>query len=480
MKIPNMKYSALFGLAALALGFTACDDIEDSNSLPQSNPQLDIVSADNASITAGPAATGTIDLEALNNSASSINIATVTEASDWPEGFIATVPYMQVSADQSFAEYHTIEATMGAEGEVLIAPDAWEEVYVTMFGKNPQTTTSYVRFPIMAVNGDQKVRMGGEDFYYGNFGVNVKPFDLFDGKIIEDTYYLINNVDNWDFSKAVKFSHSEKDPYDDPNFQAIISVNGAGYQWAIIPASTFDAGTLGKAYGVETADALAGTLVEATGADINYGVIDQAGPYMISINMETLAYDIKGAYEQLYTPGNTNGWSQAASQILTTNNYINYTGYAHLDGEFKLSTQPNWDGVSFGAGDPGKLSSEGGAGNLNAPANALYWVNANLVELTYDLTEITTIGLIGNATPAGWDASTALEPSADFLVWTGKMKLTDGEFKFRANNDWDINLGGSLTNLVQNGDNIKLTGEGTYVVTLDLSAVPYTATLTKE
>lgn len=60
------------------------------------------------------------------------------------------------------------------------------------------------------------------------------------------------------------------------------------------------------------------------------------------------------------------------------------------------------------------------------------------------------------------------------------MKLTDGEFKFRANNGWDINLGGSLTNLVQNGDNIKFTGEGTYVVTLDLSAVPYTATLTKE
>ncbi|MCM1255863.1 MAG: SusF/SusE family outer membrane protein [Duncaniella sp.] len=474
-----MKYSALFGLAALALGFTACDDIEDSNSLPQSNPQLDIVSAENASISAGPAASSVIDLEALNNSASDIAIATVATAPDWPEGFTPSVPYMQVSKDQAFETFETIDATMGAEGQVLIAPDAWEETYMTMYGKNPNATTSYVRFPIMAVNGDQKVRMGGENYYYGNFAVTVKPFDLFGGQVIEDAYYLINSVDNFDFSKAVKLAHSDKDPYDDPVFQTIINVNGAGYQWAIIPATTFTAGSLGQGYGVTNPTDLTGTLVAASGSNINYGVIDQAGPYMVTVNMETLTYEVKAAYPMLYTPGDTNGWNQAASQVLTTSNYITYEGYAHLSGGFKLSTQPNWDGVSFGAGDPGKLSSDGGAANLTVDADGLYWVSANVVDLTYTLTPITTIGLIGDATPDGWDASTALQPSADFLVWTAQVALTDGTFKFRANDGWDINLGGSLTDLTQGGDNITSPGAGTYTVTLDLTTVPYTATLTK-
>ncbi len=477
-----MKYSVLFGLAALALGFTACDDIEDGTGMPQSNPQLDLVSAENASITPGPAASAVIDLEALNNSASTVNIATVTEASDWPEGFTATVPFMQVSADQSFATYETIDATMGAEGEVLISPDAWEDAHLTLFGKNPKVSQAYVRFPIVAVNGDQKVRMGGADSYYGNFNVNVKPFDLFGGKIIEDSYYVINNVDNWDFSKVVKFSRSDKDPYDDPTFQTIINANGAGYQWAIIPASTFDAGSFGTAYGVASPEDLSGTLVETpAGETINYGVIDVAGPYMVSINMETLSYELKVAYPQLYTPGNSNGWSQTASQILTTNDYVTYTGYAHLSGEFKFSTQPNWNGVNFGAGDPGKLSADGGAGNLNAPADALFWCSANVVDMTYNITEISTIGVIGDATPGEWGASTPLTPSADFLVWTGEIEFKGtGEFKFRANDGWDINLGGSMTDLVQGGGNLPTPGAGKYLVTLDLSAIPYTATVTKQ
>ena len=137
-----MKYSALFGLAALALGFAACDDIEDSNSLPQSNPQLDIVKADNVSVAAAPAASGTIDLEALNNSASTVNIANVTEASDWPEGFTASVPFMQVSNDQSFSKVETVETTMGAEGAILVEPDAWETAHVALFGKNPKASTA--------------------------------------------------------------------------------------------------------------------------------------------------------------------------------------------------------------------------------------------------------------------------------------------------------------------------------------------------
>lgn len=476
-----MKYSALFGLAALALGFAACDDIEDSNSLPQSNPQLDIVKADNVSVAAAPAASGTIDLEALNNSASTVNIANVTEASDWPEGFTASVPYMQVSNDQSFSKIETVETTMGAEGAILVEPDAWETAHVALFGKNPKASTAYVRFPVIAANGDQKVRMGGEDYYYGNFSVTVKPFDLFNGQIIEDSYYLITNVDNWDFSKAIKFSRTDADVYDDPEFSVVANVNGAGYQWAIIPASTYDAGTLGAAYGVADPAEMAGTLVATpAGQTITYGLIDAVGPHMIKINMEKLTYETTLAIPQLYTPGDSNGWNQGASQILTTNDYVTYTGYAHLSGGFKFTSQPNWDGINYGNAGNGNLSTAGDAGNLTVDADGLYWCNANIVSLTYALTEIKTIGLIGDATASGWDASTPLQPSADFLTWTATVELKDGGFKFRANDGWEVNLGGSLTDLKQDGDNLTSPGAGKYVVTLNLNAVPYTATITKQ
>lgn len=478
-----MKYPILFGLAALAIGFTACDDIEDSNSTPQSNPQLDLVSADNVTVTQGPAASSTIDLTALNAADADIDIAKVTEATDWPEGFIAEVPYMQFSKTEDFKTFATIDATMGAEGSVIVQPDAWEEAYKELIGKNPNAAPVYVRFPVIAVNGNQKVRMGGEDYYYGNFGVTVKPFDVFDGQIIEDSYYLITNVDNWDVTKAIKFTHSDKDVYDDPVFTLVTDVNGAGFEWAIIPATTFDAGALGTAYGVTDQTEAAGSLVEVpAGSTITYGLIDEAGPHMFTINMLDLAYDAKLAYQQLYTPGNSNGWNFGASQILTTTNYANYTGYVHLNGEFKLTSDMDWNHGNWGAGQGAGNLASGSQNNLQLPAegDGLYWLDVNILELKYTATYISTIGIIGDATPAGWDASTALTPSADFLTWTGTMALKGGEFKFRANNGWDINLGGELSNLQQNGGNIASPGEGTYVITLDLSAVPYTATLTKQ
>jgi hypothetical protein len=54
------------------------------------------------------------------------------------------------------------------------------------------------------------------------------------------------------------------------------------------------------------------------------------------------------------------------------------------------------------------------------------------------------------------------------------------EWKFRANNGWDINLGGNLAGLTEGGDNIKCAEDGTYTVTLDLSSYPYTATVVKQ
>lgn len=53
-------------------------------------------------------------------------------------------------------------------------------------------------------------------------------------------------------------------------------------------------------------------------------------------------------------------------------------------------------------------------------------------------------------------------------IWSVTTELSDGEFKFRANDGWDINLGGRINDLSFGGDNIIIES-GTYTITLDLS-----------
>lgn len=56
--------------------------------------------------------------------------------------------------------------------------------------------------------------------------------------------------------------------------------------------------------------------------------------------------------------------------------------------------------------------------------------------------QIETVGIIGTATPGGWDADTDMDQDPDNPdLWTLQIQLTDGEAKFRANDDWAINWG---------------------------------------
>jgi hypothetical protein len=165
--------------------------------------------------------------------------------------------------------------------------------------------------------------------------------------------------------------------------------------------------------------------------------------------------------------------------MLYTSNYADYQGYAHLNGDFKFTNAPDWNHVNYGSAGEGLLTTDGSAGNISAPADGLYWCQVNTAALTYSITQVTTYGVIGGFN--SWGAQENLTPSADFLTWTGTVTIGAGdEWKFRANDNWDINLGGSLDNLTPGGDNIKTTEAGTYKITLDLSTLPYKATISKQ
>lgn len=177
----------------------------------------------------------------------------------------------------------------------------------------------------------------------------------------------------------------------------------------------------------------------------------------------------------LYTPGDANGWNQTNSQWLESYEEGKYRGFVYLKGAFKFTNAPDWDHINYGStGTEGELSTDGGAGNLNTPAEGegLYYAEVNTKELTYTLTHISNVGIPGAFN--GWDVNSSMT-STDFLHWTITADLNGEEFKFAFNNDWKLNLGGAIDALEFGGDN--LAGEaGEVTVTLDLSKLPYTAT----
>lgn len=128
----------------------------------------------------------------------------------------------------------------------------------------------------------------------------------------------------------------------------------------------------------------------------------------------------------------------------------------------------NWGGNSFPTGtgvyNGGDISMTGATG--------YYKVDFNDETLAYTFTLITatypTVGIIGSATPGGWDNDTDMtQDGADPHVWTGTFTLVAGEAKFRANNAWDNNWGATTYPSgygTSGGPNIPITVGGTYFV----------------
>lgn len=195
-------------------------------------------------------------------------------------------------------------------------------------------------------------------------------------------------------------------------------------------------------------------------------------------------------YGSDWTPGD--GVPLAASATGKTD----YEGFIYMNvdaPEYKfLPTNEGWDG------DYGDAGAENGAytetllqdGEVNAGTpdgtGGYFWVKANTADLKYSLTE-TEWGVIGNATPTGWDEDTNMTYDADNKVWTVTLDLTaqeapDNGIKFRANDGWDINIGDTDADgtMEFGGENIGVPESGNYTITLDLSNPRmYTYTLTK-
>ena len=153
-------------------------------------------------------------------------------------------------------------------------------------------------------------------------------------------------------------------------------------------------------------------------------------------------------------------------------------------GEFKLleilgQWQPQW-GAGAGAGEAALNDGTGSdPASFVIDAAGYYDFIINVGEMTYTLaaydasgaTDRTTIGIIGDATPGGWDSDTDMTQSTfDSHIWyINGVSLNDGEMKFRAENDWATNWGNNTADSgfgTQDGPNIPIEA-GTYDIWLN-------------
>ncbi len=233
-------------------------------------------------------------------------------------------------------------------------------------------------------------------------------------------------------------------------------------------------------YGDDGAD---GTL-EPGGADIAV----KAGTYKITLNLVSKSYKIE-PYTWGVVGSAFNDWGATPDGKLQYDPFSDqWRSIVKLKtGELKFRLNNDW-GVNYGG--PG-LSGTLVDGGSNIQVNeGLYLVTINLKDLSYSILPVTNLwGIVGDAAPNGWDG-----PDVPFDldyskydknfntngVWIARnVTLKSGEIKFRANNSWTLNYGGSGGTLEEGGSNIKVEA-GVYDVVLDFSGGAPVYKLTKK
>lgn len=343
--------------------------------------------------------------------------------------------------------------------------------YITnKYGKRPTKRDIDATLDAWQSNGSTAVKMVTSE----TFQVKAIP----EAPFIDEGYYLVGDmftteeVNGWTKEVAKAFKHSEKDVYEDPIFTVSFETTKADQYWKIIPKKNIDsddlwaAGVVGPK--VDGDDSMTGLL---TNGDAKAGKIAKAGKYKLTINMMDYSYTLEEVnYDPfIYFIGATDGWTNAEQKLALVDDAKGvYTGYLYCadpngwGNQFKFQrVAGSYDNeINSGAFSTfsGAATSEGGNIGVNA-GEGVYYFDVNLGEGTIKATKVTTMGMIGQF--QGWDAKNdvVMTWNAEEYCFEAKNAgVTADGWKFRINKDWGVNLGGSITNLKQDGDNLTAAG----------------------
>lgn len=417
---------------------------------PQTNPQEEAVSFGDGSVTP----VDVIDLAKVETE--KVKVASIVAPTS---SNAAYTPNYKINFDgQSF--------DIDADGNMATAE--LTSYIVDKYGKRPKERDIDATLDAWVSNGSTAVKMATS----ATFKVKAIP----EAPVIEEGYYLVGNMfatektDGWTKGDAKAFNHSDKDVYDDPVFTITFETTKADQYWKIIPKKNIESGDIWAAGvvvpKVDGDDSMTGTL---TNGDAKAGKIAKAGKYKLTINMMDYTYTIEEVkYDPfIYFIGATDGWTNAEQKLaLVDANTGTYTGFLYCadpnnwGNQFKFQrVAGSWDNeINAGAFNTfdGAATNENGNIGVNA-GEGVYYFDVNLANGTIKATKVETMGIIGGFN--NWKSDAVMTWNAEeYCFEATNVGVTADGWKFRVNNGWDINLGGSLNNLTAGGDNIAVAG----------------------
>ena len=298
---------------------------------------------------------------------------------------------------------------------------------------------------------------------------------------ISQHYYLIGAPSAWDPTcVTMPFNHSDKDVYEDPIFTIVFPITDGETWFAVTDDITVIKNDWSYVFGCAEGNGNNGAegslkrRADLTDDGSFKVVVDGDAKFIkMTLNMMEYTYKIEklNFAEFIYVPGNHQGWAPDKAPALQSPAFDGvYVGYTYLNGNFKFTKERNWNAEynfnDFATKDEIFFNNDGS--NINISEEGFYQIKADVASSNLSAVK-TTWGIIGPAQAGGWDTDTDMTWNAADESWTATVELAADEFKFRANDAWAINVGGSLDNLTQDGGNIKVAEAGTYEVKLFLT-----------
>ena len=454
-----MKKTFLYSLAVLAsVSLASCNGDYDDWAQPQHNPQEASAAKYGITFTAGPEAECNMpDEDGV------INLVTVNSTDANVEGYTLKDLKVNGEAIKGEAVGNNIQVNAVELEKILCKQNNSRASVARDINVESKVSVNLASGDAVAINT------------VGTTTAKLKPTPT--PAIDPNGYYMLghlNGKDDWDNTDPVWMNEVS-----DGVYQAKVTTAKDKNWFKFFEGSKFvsgdwdaiNSGALGcKDNGCEDASGYIYYTGDKWG-ELQTLVIPGAGTWIVTLDMNNLTYSVGKPI--LYMAGDANGWNQI--DILNSDDGVHFTGYMYLNQNgFKFCTQPNWDGTNYGGAFFGQESD-----NIMMTQEAgFYQVDVDLSARTYTLTPF-TIGIIGSATPKGWDGDTDMTYNPEERCWELKnVELTDGEMKFRSNHNWDDpnpNWGGTLDALVQKGDNIKVAEAGTYDIKLKVNWAEGTA-----
>lgn len=211
------------------------------------------------------------------------------------------------------------------------------------------------------------------------------------------------------------------------------------------------------------------------GAGANPGELDpnggdialSAGYYKLNVDLTTSPYTYTAVATVWGIIGSFNGWANQNDMTYDPNSMTFRIAQTFaVNDEFKFRGTSDWS-VNYGSTAADGKTLDAGGSNIIIPIAGDYAITLDLSTPNAYTYSANTWGVIGDATPGGWADDTNMTWDAANSVFTVTLDLTVGKIKFRANDDWTVNLGGDINALTQGGADIDIATAGNYTITLN-------------